>query len=264
MLVCISKVKIASGKESSNSRVLYDKNEGPHSTCVVKILLMGDSLTEGMCSHGSHFHPYAIKLSELLHSQFNSTAIQQAALAVHGIPFVLHERGVSGETVPQMIPRLHTILARAKESGHPYDIVCILGGTNDLGNRERTYEDIFVSLHDLYQQVHAHNAAATVLAITIPQSHIREQEYLVRRAQVNRLILQYQHFNTAGKPMVAHLDLEKKIEYYESDGHVNRILWDDGLHFTPRGYDLFGKLVFQVLRPIVPFYVPINASLSKT
>lgn len=232
---------------------------------MVKLLLFGDSLTEGYHSHGMRFHPYANKLEELLEASFPATATapregDERRIAVP--PFLLHQRGVSGEFTDEMVERLEPILEHAKASGHPYDIVCILGGTNDLSDPRNEPAHIFGNLRSLYEQVHAHNANATVLAITIPQSFVRERKYLETRAAVNQLILQYG--GTDGAPRVLHLDLERAIAYYESEGHVNRIFWDDGLHLTPKGYDFFGQLVFEALRPVVPLYLAQAAAAASS
>lgn len=226
-----------------------------HDRCMVKLLLFGDSLTEGYHSHGMRFHPYANKLEELLEASFpvTNTAREDDARRIVA-PFLLHQRGVSGEFTDEMVHRLEPILEHAAASGHPYDIVCILGGTNDLSDPRNEPAHIFGNLRSLYEQVHAHNANATVLAITIPQSFVRERKYLETRAAVNQLIRQY------AAPRVLHLDLEGAIAYYESEGHVNRIFWDDGLHLTPKGYDFFGQLVFEALRPVVPLYLAAAAA----
>lgn len=229
-----------------------------HDRCMVKLLLFGDSLTAGFHSHGMRFHPYANKLEELLEASFpvKSSAREGDERRI-AVPFLLHQRGVSGEFTDEMVDRLEPILEHAKASGHPYDIVCILGGTNDLSDPRNEPAHIFSNLQSLYEQVHAHNANATVLAITIPQSFVRERKYLETRAAVNQLILQYGRADAA--PRVLHLDLERAIAYYESEGHVNRIFWDDGLHLTPKGYDFFGQLVFEALRPVVPLYLAAAA-----
>lgn len=241
----------------SKHTIHYNSSESPQAS-KMKLLLFGDSLTEGFYSHGMRFHPYSERLEELLYANFpdvNTTAISSAEEEERPVPFLLHERGVSGEFTDSMLSRLHGILTRTHETRYPYDIVCILGGTNDLSDPRNTPELIFGNLEQLYEQVFKHNSHAIVVAITIPQSFVKDKKYLETRAAVNNLIMTYQKHDKDGQAKVLHLDLEHAIQYYDSEGHVNRTMWDDGLHLTPNGYDVFGQLVFDTLKPVIPRYL---------
>ena len=81
----------------------------------VRILAFGDSLTEGWCHSGTKFHPYTRKLQSLIQSLSKSVDIVN--------------KGVSGETTEQMSDRLPLVLNK----DGPFDLVIILGGTNDIG-----------------------------------------------------------------------------------------------------------------------------------
>ena len=39
------------------------------------------------------------------------------------------------------------------------------------------------------------------------------------------------------------LDLSAKIPYFSMPEDERREIWDDGTHFTPRGYDLVGTII---------------------
>ena len=39
------------------------------------------------------------------------------------------------------------------------------------------------------------------------------------------------------------LDLKSKIPYFSMPEEERRAIWDDGTHFTPRGYDLMGTII---------------------
>ena len=48
------------------------------------------------------------------------------------------------------------------------------------------------------------------------------------------------------------LDLSALIPRESLDDQIRKELWDDGLHFTSAGYDLFGEHVYQTLAPLLP------------
>ena len=155
---------------------------------------------------------------------------------------LVHQRGVSGEFTFSMLPRLHQTLEKARTAGHPYKIVCILGGTNDLSDDDNTPESIFAHLHQMYDLVLSHGAL--LAAITIPESAFTDAEYVALRTGVNGHIKSFCAKNAATTVCI---DLEHHIPYFNADGVKNDELWDDGLHMTPKGYDEFGQFVFNQL-----------------
>jgi len=219
---------------------------------MVKILLIGDSLTEGYYHNGMRFHSYANKLEELLYSKFPNKINSNSEMITN--QFLIEERGVSGELTSQISHRLTNILDHntnnPKET--PYDIVCILGGTNDLGY-ELAAQSIFQNLQGMYDRVKQHNPKATLVAITIPQSYVEHKEYIATRKEVNARILQY----GAGGEGVVHVDLEHLLPYFTTTGgetekqEKNHDYWDDGLHMNSNGYDKFGELVFDAIGAVL-------------
>ena len=75
---------------------------------MVNILLIGDSLTEGFYAHGYKFHSYAEKLEELLYRHFptksknNSDDEEESSSGGFKLPFLIHQRGVSGECTDEI------------------------------------------------------------------------------------------------------------------------------------------------------------------
>jgi len=45
------------------------------------------------------------------------------------------------------------------------------------------------------------------------------------------------------------LDLEKAIPHLNVPEEEVDEMWDDNLHFSPTGYDKFGALLFETLKP---------------
>eukprot|EP01127_Copromyxa_protea_P020276 TRINITY_DN6755_c0_g1_i2.p1 TRINITY_DN6755_c0_g1~~TRINITY_DN6755_c0_g1_i2.p1 ORF type:complete len:142 (-),score=29.48 TRINITY_DN6755_c0_g1_i2:74-499(-) len=119
-----------------------------------------------------------------------------------------------------------------------FDVVVLLAGTNDLGSRKAS--DIIADLADLHTKII--DSGAHLLAVTIPLLQFDTFKALTeKRTIVNDWIRE-------NSIQASVLDLENlfpKGGDDESDEY-----WDDGLHFSPKGYDYFGKLVFEALQPV--------------
>ncbi|CAF0875875.1 unnamed protein product, partial [Didymodactylos carnosus] len=66
--------------------------------------------------------------------------------------------------------------------------------------------------------------------------------------QLNTLIKNYaweNHF--AGGKRTFCVDLDKLIPWHRPDMAEKKLLWDDHMHLTPRGYDKIAELIFQVI-----------------
>ncbi|PRP89517.1 hypothetical protein PROFUN_00781 [Planoprotostelium fungivorum] len=194
-----------------------------------RILALGDSLTEGYYRFGTQFHPYTDRLHKLLEPK--------------GI-FEIHNAGVSGETTDRMLERLRGLL---KPKSSPwYDLVVILGGTNDLGFRSA--EDIFKNIQlmsDLVQTQKSGDRHSRVVIMTVPHCRKSPQWILDKRSSVNSQIKTY-----ASQKEIPIVDLEywgKLNPMGKSEEEIDEI-WDtDGLHFTPAGSDVIADALFRTL-----------------
>lgn len=140
---------------------------------MVRILAFGDSLTEGWCNFGTTFHPYSSKLQILLQSLPVSK------------PFIIINRGVSGETTGEMQARLPRVL----DNDGPFDLAIILGGTNDLGgSRDKNADSLFERLKSLHEVIL--KECSLSVAITIPESGFDERNPALKekRSKVNQLL----------------------------------------------------------------------------
>jgi lysophospholipase L1-like esterase len=190
--------------------------------------------------------------------------------------------GYSGKWCDELFHRLHEALHAAAAAGHAYDVVILLGGTNDLSDSSgrpeqmaREADTVFARLHRMYALVRpdigslqpvttpaasaeAPLAAASALgkrapklvAITIPQTVNFGAPYANLRAAINARI------KAIPANIMAVVDAETEIPYYSVDadgkpGKMNAALWDDELHMTAAGYDALGELVFA--RAIEPW-----------
>lgn len=228
-------------------------------TKTLNILAFGDSLTAGYYEHGVKYHPYSIRLKQLIEQQFER---EQKFECVD-----IHQKGRSGEKTDHMIDRLDYIL-HSNASHALFDIVCILGGTNDLVDYEyRPAFEIFKNLKRLYQISLETNPSVQLVVMSIPKSGVEAKKYIELRTEVNKLIREFVAIynknlkvsSVSGiksevlnmKPIIF-VDIERLIPYNENvSNRMDKIHWDDTLHMTPAGYDLFGTFVFEHLMALL-------------
>lgn len=197
---------------------------------VVRILAFGDSLTEGWCDFGTKFHPYTRKLQTLIQSLSKSVDVVN--------------RGVSGERTDQMSDRLPLVLNR----DGPFDLVIILGGTNDLGlSLNKDGEPLFRRLRSLHELALRYSPLS--VAVTIPETGYEAMDRFTavkkKRLQVNALLKKYVK-DCGGKMILS--DLSAKLPRESLSHEDRRKFWEDDLHFTPAGYDRMGEIIFEDIK----------------
>ncbi|CAF1333485.1 unnamed protein product [Adineta steineri] len=198
----------------------------------IRILAFGASLTEGYHSMGYEFHPYTIRLSQLLRSSFETVDINNA--------------GVSGEAILSgtMLPRLKQLLSSAKNK---YDWVLILAGTNDTIRDQQKASIIFDTYKLLINECHKHEAR--VLAMTLPETVFpRDYPLDVQRQEFNRL-LKEELISKNNSDNIVVLDVDKLLPQHSLSQNERQQIWDDELHLTPKGYDQLGQLIYDALKP---------------
>ena len=130
----------------------------------VRVLLYGDSLTEGLLGNacmrhvssradrGHCFHPYALRVGERFERdhfavghEFLTSPPAELPKGRNGPAGELGcdggakstaevvEAGISGERVEHMVPRLKVLL---KQRPRCFDVVVVLAGTNNLGSNQ--------------------------------------------------------------------------------------------------------------------------------
>lgn len=199
----------------------------------LRILAFGASLTEGYHSNGLRFHPYTIRLGQLLRSSHPTVNIDNA--------------GVSGEAVldSTMLSRLKILLSSA--NNQPYHWVLILAGTNDALRDQRRAAHIFYGLQLLINECHQHNAR--VLCMTLPETAQPTNSPIdAERQAYNRLIREELGKQTDEMKKTVLLDVERSLPYHSLSSAERKEIWDDGLHLTPKGYDRLGELIYETLR----------------
>jgi lysophospholipase L1-like esterase len=113
----------------------------------------------------------------------------------------------------------------------------LLGGTNDLawGKSASTIHDALLSITDIPL-----NCGAKLLLFTVPECASKQGSSLdARRDELNELI------KGDGRENVYTFDLHEKIPYHSMDPEERMTIWDDGLHFTVKGYERMGNMVAE-------------------
>ncbi|KAH8786593.1 SGNH hydrolase-type esterase domain-containing protein [Hyaloscypha finlandica] len=197
------------------------------------ILCFGDSLTEGMSLGRPHPHPYSIALKSSLEEAFPSFNV------------TTDNQGVSGDqaTSPpgSFLPRM----VKAYEETHPhnpYDWAIILGGTNDL-SMEYDTKDIYEALQKVWAIPLSHGTK--VLALTVPECGFDDSPITVHGDELNKLIMEHKDENY-------HIfDLHTAIPFRGIPDKKRGELWGDPVHYSPKGYDLVGKLLAERLTGLI-------------
>ena len=199
----------------------------------LRILAFGASLTEGYYSGGCLYHPYTIRLGQLLRSLIKTVDIDNA--------------GISGEAVLDgtMLPRLKKLLS---STANKFDWVLILAGTNDTMRDQQKASLIFDSYKLLVDECHKNGAR--VLSMTLPETNSpRESQFDLQRQEFNRLLREELIPKTNNNDNVVVLDLDRLLPQHSLSDNERQKIWDDGVHLTPQGYDRLGELIYELLRP---------------
>lgn len=210
------------------------------------ILCFGDSITSGYYNHGHSFHPYSLRLSQLLNSdgrlEYYVKASGKVQEMAHG----------------SMARRLPQVLGNSSR----FDWVIILGGTNDVAHvknfgdddsfmnqlisvwKPRIVRDIEV-LHEI-----AHKYGARTVLLTIPETAYEAwpnfKTLWVMRKKINQDLRKYAR-QSQGNTVLC--DLAAKLPRHSLPLQSQNLLWNDHLHLTPYGYDKMADIVYQCLKP---------------
>lgn len=195
----------------------------------VHILCFGDSLTEGYTKDGAKFHPYAESMTAALEK------------TLPNVKFRVHVEGVSGDRVCRPGTFLGRMEGRFKTGN--YNWVIILGGTNDL-NWGDSPSNIFTCLQQVQNIPLSHNAK--ILNMTVPETAMKNEDLNNRRDELNRSIREECDDKT-----IFLFDLKNKIPYHSLPADERARIWDDGVHFTPVGYDLMGEYLAERLVQLI-------------
>lgn len=146
-----------------------------------------------------------------------------------------------------MVDRLRKTLSDAVEEGHYYRWIIILGGIHDFGYGAKP-ESIFDGLKQMYQMVYEHGANLVIMTINETGRLETTDPRDADRHHLNTLIQKYAWENhwTGGRQTLC-VDINAAIPWHRPDLDQKKLIWDDHMHLTPKGYDLIGTLIFQAI-----------------
>lgn len=177
-----------------------------------RVVFMGDSITDGWGRRYGKFFP--------------------------GKPYV--NRGISGQTTPQMLIRFRPDVIALKPSA-----VVILAGTNDIAGNTgpETLEDIEGNLTSMAELAKA-NRIGVVLSSVMPVcDYIRPQ--IERRPPQKIIALNQWIKDYASQNGFVYLDYYSAM--VDDAGMFKRELTYDGLHPNEAGYDVMGPLADKAI-----------------
>lgn len=191
----------------------------------LRILCFGASITAGYYRMGMGCHPYAYQLKRQLQQHLPQTKID------------IHIDALAGDQVVQgkYLSRLHE--SCGDKSTNKFDWIIVQGGGNDILH-DRSPEEIFQSLKSIWKL--ALESSTEVLALTVTETAVREQSVRAKYEALNRMILSHCESGITVADVCSALPWPAtKVE--------QSAIWDDGLHFLPKGYDLIGSFIAEVL-----------------
>ncbi|KAK4171619.1 SGNH hydrolase-type esterase domain-containing protein [Triangularia setosa] len=199
----------------------------------LRILCFGDSLTAGYSYLGSSYHPYHVKMDQML------------AMAFPDYEITTDERGKPGDVVKTgFLTRMQECFPpkKHKDDKPPFDWAIVLGGTNDLAFSIPPQE-IFKKLTEVWDV--PLRRGCKVLALTVPDATMTEGRLKARidadRKALNELIMGYK------KPNLHVYDLHDDLSSTKTSPADRVEYRDDHIHFTPAGYDFIGNKVGMAL-----------------
>ena len=193
-----------------------------------RVLCVGDSLTDGYYDCGTKFHPYAVKLQQLLDVPVDRIGLSgwTTSELVGGI-----EQEHCTDCNDKVWPGL-----RRQLNLHAYSHCVIMAGTNDICD---TPADVTIAnLQQLKRVVLQHVPFAATM--TIPEISVEQRHASVklRRQEINAALL-------AEPPCI---DVANHLPLASADACTRDLLWQaDGLHLNPAGYDRIGEVVAAFL-----------------
>eukprot|EP00472_Partenskyella_glossopodia_P004431 CAMPEP_0197517066 /NCGR_PEP_ID=MMETSP1318-20131121/2023_1 /TAXON_ID=552666 /ORGANISM="Partenskyella glossopodia, Strain RCC365" /LENGTH=247 /DNA_ID=CAMNT_0043066307 /DNA_START=173 /DNA_END=916 /DNA_ORIENTATION=- len=201
----------------------------------VRILCVGDSLTEGYYQGGRHFSPYTDTLEKLLKNEYSETKWEVV------------NYGISGFEGGMMKDLYDLKIEEAWKAGKTFDIVIVLGGINDIGGGKKP-KHVLENPHGIRALVKSalkDNALVFILTVAEYAEEMRQRGKVRKdRMELNEGLksLAAEHKNSVL------LDFANEFPYFALSETKKEELWDDGLHYKPAGYERMGEIVFEALQ----------------
>jgi lysophospholipase L1-like esterase len=180
---------------------------------MMRLVALGDSLTEGMVSSSFEMYPYAARLLELTGP---------------GVSIV--NKGICGDLTRGMLSRLERDVLALKP-----DCVIILGGANDIG-WGLPQKEIVDNLVTICIRAQRNGIAPVICAVPPVEGGAGANR---TRREINAALADY--CSDEGIPFV---DLYSALADPAHDSLCPEFS-DDGLHLSPEGYKKMGEAIFD-------------------
>ncbi|KAL8957868.1 MAG: hypothetical protein Q9183_005949 [Haloplaca sp. 2 TL-2023] len=212
----------------------------------LRILCFGASITAGHYHFGLKHHPYAIRLKSRLQETLPSHTI---TIEIDGLS---GDQVINGHYMSRLQRRLND--NNNGSNNKKYDWLILQGGGNDLGSGTDP-DPIFLELQKLWKM--GLSGGMRVMALTVTETNTEDSQTKARYQKLNDMVRGHeeQGFFVA--------DVCKRIPYWSMDPELRRKVWDDGLHFKPLGYDMFGDAIADRLLEIVQDISPKEDPVEK-
>jgi len=203
-------------------------------SCPLRILCFGDSLTAGTSPPHLEEYPYAPHLEKALQSTFPNRSV------------MVRQMGFPGWTAKQLLESstdargLQSLIRRVQDP--TLELVIVLAGTNDLGYNFGAQE-IIESVQALHQVCHAEKTRTIAIAVPPSQHQNMNPEFAAKARQVNQGLEEYcQHCAPNWSKFVAF-----PFEWAPNDDR-----WSpDGLHFSAKGYQVLGESLVPAVKEMI-------------
>lgn len=222
------------------------------STSKPALLCFGDSLTAGWHSNGMEFSPWGSRLA--------------AAAAVAGGALVVGANGLTATeliakkldpAVPDAIGRMASGIELICRSKIKLCAAVIMIGTNDLAEESNAPPQILEAITAHHKA--CHDRGVKTLCVSVPENAFTAAGtnaptwksppgYTKRWQDLNVLLKKW----AGEEPMTVFV--ECPVRYFQpnaSSSGVGGDCWDDALHMTPRGYEIFADRIAPSLKALL-------------
>jgi lysophospholipase L1-like esterase len=194
-----------------------------------RVICVGDSLTDGYYDSGTKFHPYSIKLQELLD-------VPVDRIGLSGWTTSELAAGIEQEQCIDCNGKVWYGL-RKQLSLCAYTHCVLMAGTNDLHDTPAL--DTIANLKQLKRVCLQYVPFVATMTIPEMSAEQRQTSLKKKREQINAALLD-------DPPCI---DVAQHLPLASADARTREVLWQtDGLHLNPAGYDRIGEVVAAFLK----------------
>jgi len=253
----------------------------------VKLLAVGDSLTNGAVPSLNRNNPYSAKLGQLMQAELGSSRpvevktvgrssgwrfdcltmlCPQAVMSTSPTASPPHHNSTTTHTPPPGVNSAGTIMTGLDTSGKEttllqllerelsarqrFDVIVLMGGINDLGRGNKTAVSVFNNLQGMADKAaRAATAAVVVVAPWANRFVARTSDNEAQRLKLNAMLKGYFAGGKDAAPRMLLDEIEaREFSFWTLPSEEVRRLQDDMLHLTADGYNLLGGQLFAFLQ----------------